>query len=111
MTDEAAPPFPGPPRGPALPASAPGHFSVGISYGEVMLTMGASRAVIGQLPDGTIAPQQAVEWYQLLVMSPQTATMLVKGLTDGLSAYAKTFGALPPAPENALKIIDETDKA
>ncbi|HUC18686.1 MAG TPA: hypothetical protein VMA37_13470 [Acetobacteraceae bacterium] len=97
--------------GPQLPSIPIAHFSLGMSYGEFLLTLGVSTAVPQQQASGQTLPVQAISWIQILSMSPQTALMIMNAIGDALEQYKKQFGEIPAAPKPQIRSLKPPTQA
>jgi hypothetical protein len=86
------------PGGEARPSPEPlqaVHFAVAASFAEFLIGLGRTRLVIGT--DGQ--PNQAVEWFASVALSPLAARQLRDALSLSIEQWEERFGQqLPPPP-------------
>lgn len=86
-----------------IPSIPLAHFAIGTTFGEFALTCGRTRVALGEGTDGEVGPQQVIEWFQALLMSPQTAKLLRDALTEAVEGYEKaTRSKIPDPPEGGI---------
>lgn len=87
------------------------HSIIGCDVSHIYVTQGRTRFLLQEVSNGTVDPQQVIEWVHTLALSPQAAYQLAMGLSTICQEYAQRYGPIPVDKAFVAKIAGMRDGA